>query len=88
LGKDDYDENDLYVFGIDPEIVSGAEGWDEGRLACGHGTACSMKKRSCRSRCSPRTARSWQKPAEPEDEEGEDETHGRRRGRGGGRGRR
>jgi DNA topoisomerase-6 subunit B len=27
--KDDYDENDLYVYGIDPEIVSGAEKWDE-----------------------------------------------------------
>jgi DNA topoisomerase-6 subunit B len=40
LAKDDYDENDLYVYGIDPEIVSGAERWDEdawraatGRLA-------------------------------------------------------
>ena len=29
LSKDDYDENDLYVYGIDPEIVSGAEKWDE-----------------------------------------------------------
>ncbi len=29
LAKDDYDENDLYVYGIDPEIVSGAEKWDE-----------------------------------------------------------
>jgi len=29
LAKDDYDEDDLYVFGIDPEIVSGAEKWDE-----------------------------------------------------------
>jgi DNA topoisomerase-6 subunit B len=29
LAKDDYDENDLFVFGIDPEIVSGAEKWDE-----------------------------------------------------------
>jgi DNA topoisomerase-6 subunit B len=28
LDKDDYDENELYVDGIDPEIVSGAEAWD------------------------------------------------------------
>ena len=28
LDKDDYDENELYVDGIDPELLSGAEAWD------------------------------------------------------------
>lgn len=28
LDRDDYDENELYVDGIDPELVSGAEEWD------------------------------------------------------------
>ena len=29
LAKDDYDENDLYVHGIDADLVSGAEQWDQ-----------------------------------------------------------
>jgi len=29
LDKDDYDENEFYVDGIDPELVSGAEAWNQ-----------------------------------------------------------
>jgi len=29
LDKDDYDENELYVDGIDPELLSGADAWDQ-----------------------------------------------------------
>ncbi len=29
LAKDDYDENDLYVHGVDADLVSGAEQWDQ-----------------------------------------------------------
>jgi DNA topoisomerase-6 subunit B len=40
MAKDDYDENDLFVYGVDADLVSGAEKWDQdawraatGRLA-------------------------------------------------------